>query len=182
MVAWKRNIPICCLYLITTKYVFPLHPLDIFDRVTIYIRNNMFQSALDIFGWFFGNIYFEMIYFRILKIFLSLDIFGRLFGRVTATRPPFGLISQCCRQRSWFYTYCLAKLLAVYALIYSSSWFYTYCLVKLLVVYALIYPSSWFYTYCLAKLLVVYALIYSFSWWTCSLLYIDNLVSSFTRV
>ena len=66
-------------------------------------------------------LYFEMIYFRILKIFLSLDIFGRLFGRVTATRPPFGHISQCCRQRSWFYTYCLAKLLVVNALIYSFS-------------------------------------------------------------
>ena len=113
MVAWKLNIPICCLYLI----------------------NNMFQSALDIFGWFFGNIYFEMIYFRILKIFLSLDIFGWLFGRLTATRPPFGLISQCCRQRSWFYTYCLAKLLVVYALIYSFSWFFAYCLGKFLVVH-----------------------------------------------
>ena len=81
-----------------------------------------------------------IIYFRIIKIFLSPDIFGQLFGRVTATGPPFGPISQCC-QLSWFYTYCLGKLLVVYALIYS---------------------------FCCR--------------WVCSLLYIDNLVSSFSGV
>ena len=119
--AGNLNIPRCCfLNLISAKYVSPF-------EYSWQWWQNIFQNIQDIF----------VSRYIWLSIYLSL---GRLFGRPTATRPPFGPISQCC-QLSWFYTFCL-----------------------------------------LGKFLVVYSLIFSFSWWVCSLLYIDNLVPSFTGV